>query len=188
VSEACQLFLVPSWSSNTPFYPSKCCELGSVAWLLPLSLSSTWTHIWILQGVRSASQVHDNFPFSFLVVFVSTLNYFVELGGGWQFVFHPKVGWRAFVKLQYVKVSFPLAIGMSFAQYLGCQFGLIHWMVNIMVLYCVYSHCNLMYSSFAEHFVIPYSNLIANTREQNQRPFYLKKFHKRNEHKRGWLP
>jgi hypothetical protein len=30
VSEACQLFLVPSRSSNTPFYPSKCCELGSV--------------------------------------------------------------------------------------------------------------------------------------------------------------
>jgi hypothetical protein len=30
VSEACQLFLVPSRSSNTPLYPSKCCELGSV--------------------------------------------------------------------------------------------------------------------------------------------------------------
>jgi hypothetical protein len=30
VSETCQLFLVPSRSSNTPFYPSKCCELGSV--------------------------------------------------------------------------------------------------------------------------------------------------------------
>jgi len=30
VSEACQLFLVPSWSSSTPVYPSKCCELGSV--------------------------------------------------------------------------------------------------------------------------------------------------------------
>jgi len=27
VSETCQLFLVPSWSSNTPLYPSKCCEL-----------------------------------------------------------------------------------------------------------------------------------------------------------------
>jgi len=30
VSEACQLFLVPSRSSNTPFYPSKCCELRNV--------------------------------------------------------------------------------------------------------------------------------------------------------------
>jgi hypothetical protein len=29
VSETCQLFLVPSWSSNTPLYPSKCCELGT---------------------------------------------------------------------------------------------------------------------------------------------------------------
>jgi len=50
VSEACQLFLVPSRSSNTPFYPLKCCELGSVPRLLPLPLSCTWTHFWILQG------------------------------------------------------------------------------------------------------------------------------------------
>jgi hypothetical protein len=48
VSEACQLFLVPSRSSNTPFYPSKCCELGSVPRLLPLPLFSIWTHIWVL--------------------------------------------------------------------------------------------------------------------------------------------
>jgi hypothetical protein len=34
VSEACQLFLVPSRSSNTPLYPSKGCELGSVLRLL----------------------------------------------------------------------------------------------------------------------------------------------------------
>jgi hypothetical protein len=26
---------------------------------------------------------------------------------------HPKVGWKALVKLQYVKVSFPLSIAMS---------------------------------------------------------------------------
>jgi len=55
VSETCQLFLVLSRNSNTPFYPSKCCELGSVPWFLPLPLSSTWTHIWILQGVENAS-------------------------------------------------------------------------------------------------------------------------------------
>jgi len=55
VSEACQLFLVPSRSSNTTLYPSKCCELGNVPRLLPLPLCSTWTHIWILQGVGSAS-------------------------------------------------------------------------------------------------------------------------------------
>jgi hypothetical protein len=40
VSEACQLFLVPSWSSNTPLYPSKCCELGSMLQLLLLPLFS----------------------------------------------------------------------------------------------------------------------------------------------------
>jgi hypothetical protein len=34
VTKACQLFLVPSRSSNTPLYPSKCCELGSVLQLL----------------------------------------------------------------------------------------------------------------------------------------------------------
>jgi len=55
VSEACQLFLVPSRSSNTPFYPSKCCELGNMPQLLPLPLSCTWTHFWVLQGVGSAS-------------------------------------------------------------------------------------------------------------------------------------
>jgi len=38
VSEACQLFLVPSRSSNTPLYPLKCCELGSVLRLLLLPL------------------------------------------------------------------------------------------------------------------------------------------------------
>jgi len=56
VSEACQLFLVTSQSSNMPLYPSKCCELGSVPRFLPLPLSCTWTHFWILQGVGSASQ------------------------------------------------------------------------------------------------------------------------------------
>ncbi len=55
MSKACQLFLVPSRSSNTPLYPSKCCELGSVPRLLPLPLSFTWTHIWVLPGVGSAS-------------------------------------------------------------------------------------------------------------------------------------
>jgi hypothetical protein len=55
LSEACQVFLVPSWSSSTPFYPLKCCELGSVPRLL-LPLFSTWTHIWVFQGVGSASK------------------------------------------------------------------------------------------------------------------------------------
>jgi hypothetical protein len=48
MSEACQLFLVPSRSSNTPLYPSKCCELGSMLRFLPFSLLSTWVHIWVL--------------------------------------------------------------------------------------------------------------------------------------------
>jgi hypothetical protein len=60
VSEACQLFLVPSRSSNTPLYPSKCCELGSMPQLLPLPLSSTWTHIWVLSRVGSASPLLPN--------------------------------------------------------------------------------------------------------------------------------
>jgi hypothetical protein len=55
VSEACQLFLIPSQSFSTPLYPSKCCELGSMPRLLPLPLFSTWTHIWVSQGVGSAS-------------------------------------------------------------------------------------------------------------------------------------
>jgi hypothetical protein len=64
VSEACQLFLVPSRNSNTPFYPSKCCELGSVPQLLPIPLSCTWIHFWVLQGVGSASPS----PSTFVVV------------------------------------------------------------------------------------------------------------------------
>jgi hypothetical protein len=55
VSEACQLFLVPSRSSDTPLYPSKCCELKNMPQLLPLPLSFTWTHIWVLQGIGNAS-------------------------------------------------------------------------------------------------------------------------------------
>jgi hypothetical protein len=55
VSEACQLFVVPSRSSNPPLYPSKCCELGSVLRLLHLLLFYTWAHIWVLQGVGSVS-------------------------------------------------------------------------------------------------------------------------------------
>jgi hypothetical protein len=55
VSEACQLFLIPSQNSYTPIYPSKCCELGSVPRHFPLPLFLTWTHIWVLQGVGSAS-------------------------------------------------------------------------------------------------------------------------------------
>jgi len=55
VSEACKLFLVPSWSFNTALYPSKCCEWRSVPRLLLLPLSFIWTHIWVLQGIESAS-------------------------------------------------------------------------------------------------------------------------------------
>jgi hypothetical protein len=57
VSEACQLFLVPSRSSNTPLYPSKCCELGSVPRLFLLPLFPTWAHIWVLWGVGSVSYI-----------------------------------------------------------------------------------------------------------------------------------
>jgi hypothetical protein len=43
ISEACQFFLVPSRSSNTPpSTPPKCCESGSVPWLLALSLFFVW--------------------------------------------------------------------------------------------------------------------------------------------------
>jgi len=61
VSEACQLFLVPSRSSNTPLYPSKCCKLRSVPLPLPLPLSCIWIHFWVLQGVRSASHIQMDF-------------------------------------------------------------------------------------------------------------------------------
>jgi hypothetical protein len=55
VIEACQLFLVPSRSSNTRLYPSKCWELGNVPRLLFVPLFPTWAHIWVLWGIGSAS-------------------------------------------------------------------------------------------------------------------------------------
>jgi len=47
MNEACQLFLVPSRSSSTPLYPSKCYELGGMPRLFLLPLFSTWIHIWV---------------------------------------------------------------------------------------------------------------------------------------------
>jgi len=61
VSEACQFFLVPSQSSSAPLYPSKCWELGSVPRFFLLPLFSTWIHIWVFQGVGSASLVVTEF-------------------------------------------------------------------------------------------------------------------------------
>jgi len=42
VDKACQLFLVPSRSSNTPSTPPKCCKPGSVPQFLTFSLFSVW--------------------------------------------------------------------------------------------------------------------------------------------------
>jgi hypothetical protein len=42
ISKACQFFLVPSRSSNTPLYLPKCCERGNVPQLLALLLFSIW--------------------------------------------------------------------------------------------------------------------------------------------------
>ncbi len=75
VNEACQLLLVPSRSSNTPLYPSKCCELMSVPQLLLFLLFFTWAPIWVLWGVESASQtqtfqharLHKNTSISWLI-------------------------------------------------------------------------------------------------------------------------
>jgi hypothetical protein len=74
MSEACQFFLVPSRSSNTPLYPSKCCELRNVPRLLPFSLFYTWTHIWVLQGIRSASHIAKKLSMRAITFFRSHLN------------------------------------------------------------------------------------------------------------------
>jgi len=42
--------LVPSWSSSTPLYLSKCCKPGSVPQLLAFPLFFVWTHIWVHTG------------------------------------------------------------------------------------------------------------------------------------------
>jgi hypothetical protein len=60
VVEACQFFLIPSWAPTCSSTLPKCCESGNVLQLLTLSLFSVWTHIWVLQGVGSASPTLKN--------------------------------------------------------------------------------------------------------------------------------
>ncbi len=67
VIEAWQLFLVPSWSSSTPYTPLKCCEPGSVLRLPTLLMFSIWTQIWIPQGVGSVSLCQQYFSFPLIV-------------------------------------------------------------------------------------------------------------------------
>jgi hypothetical protein len=65
VTKACQLFLVPSRSSNPPLYPSKGCELGSVLQLLfipllfylgsPLSPLRSWECVNLKGEIQQAS-------------------------------------------------------------------------------------------------------------------------------------
>ncbi len=43
-------FLVPSRSSSTPLYPSKCLELGNMPRLFALQLFTLYIHIWVYQG------------------------------------------------------------------------------------------------------------------------------------------
>jgi hypothetical protein len=74
VNEVCQLFLVPSQRSNTPLYPSKCYELGSVPQLLLLPLFYTWTHIWVFQRVGSASMLHEFIVFFKEIVIIERLD------------------------------------------------------------------------------------------------------------------
>jgi hypothetical protein len=56
--EACHFFLVPSWNSNTPFYPSIVLRTKECASTFCSSIVfSLGTRIWVPQGVRSASMV-----------------------------------------------------------------------------------------------------------------------------------
>jgi hypothetical protein len=97
LNETCQLILVPSWSFNTPFYPSKCCELGSVPRLLPLPLSFTWTHIWILQGVGNASHLGVSFDYVFidhLKINKSQMRFVIQMNPSQPFQHHMTVLWN----------------------------------------------------------------------------------------------
>jgi hypothetical protein len=99
VSEACQLFLVPSRSSNTPLYPSKCCELGSVLRLLLLPLLSTWAHIWVPSGVGSASKwvsqvtVHSRWLFCLWYFNIASCPFEVNINNV------KTISWRQFEKV-----------------------------------------------------------------------------------------
>jgi len=114
VSEACQFFLVPSWSSNTPFYPSKCCELGSVPRLFPLPLSFTWTHIWVFPRVGSASHIHKshhNLDLGEAITFPLIVFFMINHGGYIQMSFclgTPNFGVLKFPKLWLLQLWRPI--------------------------------------------------------------------------------
>jgi hypothetical protein len=55
IIEACQFFLIPSQSSSTPLYPSKCCELRSGPDSLLFWCFQFGSHIWVTQGVGNTS-------------------------------------------------------------------------------------------------------------------------------------
>jgi hypothetical protein len=59
VSEACQFFLIPSRSSNTPLYPSKMLQARACLDYLLFRYLSIWIHIWVPKGVGSASEGHN---------------------------------------------------------------------------------------------------------------------------------
>jgi hypothetical protein len=62
-------------------YPSKCCELGSVAQLLPLSLSCTWTHFESLNELRVRQSEALFFQTNFLTQILKNLFPQPYLGG-----------------------------------------------------------------------------------------------------------
>ncbi len=87
MSEACQLFLVPSWSFIMPLYPSKCCELGSVPRLLlgkHLSLSRSWECV--TKGPMSVSRP---FAIGFATTWVIDVSSTIDVGK--KFDVHGKV-------------------------------------------------------------------------------------------------
>jgi hypothetical protein len=62
IIEACQLFLVPSRNSSRPLYPSKCYKPRSSPDSLLFRCFQFGTHIWVPQGVGSASQIPNSTP------------------------------------------------------------------------------------------------------------------------------
>jgi hypothetical protein len=76
VVEACHFFLVPSSNSNMPLYPSKVLWVKECAPTLPLF--SVWTHIWVPQGVGSASFSYLPCTLAFKCFFLQVLQNYIK--------------------------------------------------------------------------------------------------------------
>jgi hypothetical protein len=77
VVEACQFFLIPSWSSSTPLYPSKVLQAKELAWLLALLLFFVWDSP--LESFKELGACHIVFTNTHLCSFLEHCSNYIHI-------------------------------------------------------------------------------------------------------------